>query len=285
MRSALILLAMTFVALPIIPDDPVGPFGGVNPREIWMIAIVLAGVSFAGYVAVKVLGATARHAARGRSRRARILDGGYRLECAPRGGRRGLAAAAGGGCRDRDRDILCARAGGFRRAEARTASLSRRRRLLTAMLIAAAFAAIAAFWRRGGEDTPQEVTFRNPFGFWSVVGFALLLGAIVLAGRALGESLGAAGAIAGALALGLADVDAVTVSMTRLTPQPLSLPDAALAILAAVASNNVAKTVIGVVAGRGDLCNRDCRIDVLVPGRGRSGLLAGHFRQRRLNPN
>ena len=49
----------------------------------------------------------------------------------------------------------------------------------------------------------------------------------------------------------LPDVDAVTVSMTRLTPQPLSLPDAALAILAAVASNNVAKTVIGVVAGRG----------------------------------
>jgi uncharacterized membrane protein (DUF4010 family) len=123
--------------------------------------------------------------------------------------------------------------------------------LLTAMLIAAAFAAIAVFWRRGGEETPQEVTFRNPFGFWSVVGFALLLGAIVLAGRALGESLGPAGAIAGAMALGLADVDAVTVSMTRLTPQPLSLPDAALAILAAVASNNAAKTVIGVVAGRG----------------------------------
>jgi uncharacterized membrane protein (DUF4010 family) len=123
--------------------------------------------------------------------------------------------------------------------------------LAAAILIAAAFAAISAFWRADREDTPHEVTFRNPFGFWSVVGFALLLGAIVLAGRALGESLGAAGAIAGALALGLADVDAVTVSMTRLTPQPLALPDAALAILAAVASNNVAKTVIGMVAGRG----------------------------------
>ena len=28
---------------------PIGPFGGVNPREVWLIAIVLAGVSFAGY--------------------------------------------------------------------------------------------------------------------------------------------------------------------------------------------------------------------------------------------
>jgi uncharacterized membrane protein (DUF4010 family) len=93
--------------------------------------------------------------------------------------------------------------------------------------------------------------FRNPFGFWSVIGFALLLGAIVLAGRVLGEKLGAAGAVVGAFALGLADVDAVTVSMSRLTPQPLALPDAALAILAAVVSNNLAKTAIGVVVGRG----------------------------------
>jgi uncharacterized membrane protein (DUF4010 family) len=74
---------------------------------------------------------------------------------------------------------------------------------------------------------------------------------IVLAGRALGEWLGTTGAIVGAFALGLADVDAVTVSMARLTPQPLSLPNAALAILAAVASNNIAKTAIGAVAGRG----------------------------------
>jgi uncharacterized membrane protein (DUF4010 family) len=72
-----------------------------------------------------------------------------------------------------------------------------------------------------------------------------------MGGRALGENLGAAGAIVGALALGLADVDAVTVSMSRLTPQPLSLNDASLAILAAVVSNNLSKIAIGVAVGRG----------------------------------
>jgi hypothetical protein len=30
LRSALVLLAMTFIALPIVPDTPIGPFGGVN---------------------------------------------------------------------------------------------------------------------------------------------------------------------------------------------------------------------------------------------------------------
>src|SRR5260370_2404102 len=56
-RSAVVLLAMTFIGLPILPDAPLGPFGGVNPREVWLIAIVLASVSFLGYVAVKYLGA------------------------------------------------------------------------------------------------------------------------------------------------------------------------------------------------------------------------------------
>jgi hypothetical protein len=49
---------MTFIALPIVPDDPIGPFGGVNPREVWIIAIALACVSFTGYAAVKYLGAS-----------------------------------------------------------------------------------------------------------------------------------------------------------------------------------------------------------------------------------
>ena len=32
---------MTFIALPIVPNASIGPFGGVNPREVWVIAIVL----------------------------------------------------------------------------------------------------------------------------------------------------------------------------------------------------------------------------------------------------
>src|SRR5215475_4079424 len=57
LRSAVVLLAMTFIGLPILPDAPLGPFGGVNPREVWLIAIVLASVSFLGYAAVKYFGA------------------------------------------------------------------------------------------------------------------------------------------------------------------------------------------------------------------------------------
>jgi uncharacterized membrane protein (DUF4010 family) len=57
LRSGLVLLAMTCIALPVMPTNPVGPYGGINPREVWIIAIVLASVSFLAYVAVRYLGA------------------------------------------------------------------------------------------------------------------------------------------------------------------------------------------------------------------------------------
>ena len=56
LQSGLVLLAMTFLGLPIMPNDPVGPFGGVNPREVWIIAIVLAGVSFLGHGPASISG-------------------------------------------------------------------------------------------------------------------------------------------------------------------------------------------------------------------------------------
>src|SRR5690606_621327 len=57
LRAAIVLAAMTFIALPIIPDESYGPFGGINFRQIWLLAVILAAVSFVGYAAVKRFGA------------------------------------------------------------------------------------------------------------------------------------------------------------------------------------------------------------------------------------
>lgn len=249
-RSALILLAMTFIALPVVPNEPVGPFGGVNPREIWLIAIVLAGVSFAGYIAVKVLGS--RHGTMLAG-----LAGGLASSTAVTASNAKRAAAGEGSPRLLAAGVALATTVSFARVIAIVAALKPELlklvapALVAAIVVSLAFALISAYWRGGAAEQDQSVEFKNPFGFWSVVGFALLLTAIVLVGRALGENLGATGAIVGALALGLADVDAVTVSMSRLTPQPLSLQGAALAILAAVVSNNLSKIAIGAIVGWG----------------------------------
>jgi uncharacterized membrane protein (DUF4010 family) len=250
LRSALVLLTMTFIGLPIMPNEPVGPFGGVNPREVWLIAIVLAAVSFLGYAAVKYFGArrglllaaaagalasstavtiaNARHAARG--------EGEPRLLAA------GVAIASG---------IM------FLRVAAIVMALNPgllslvAPALAAATLVAAGFAVAWMLWQRTGEQRHREVKFRNPFEFWSVVGFALFLGAIIVLGRAVGETFGATGTVAGATFVGLADVDAITVSMARLAPETLNPRDAALAILAAVASGTLSKVAIGAGIGRG----------------------------------
>lgn len=250
LRSALILLAMSFIILPVVPDDPIGPFGGVNPREVWLIAIVLAGVSFLGYAAVKYFGA-----------RQGVLiaaaAGGLVSSTAVTAANAQHAAAGEGTPRVLAAGVAVATAVSLLRVLAVSAALKPPLLwFLAPPLIAGAAAAIAyallsVYWRPEKASRQQAVKFSNPFRLFSVIGFAIFLAAIILLGRALGEGLGAAGAIVGALALGVADVDAITVSMARLAPQPLSLQHASFAILAAVLSNTLSKMGIGAAVGRG----------------------------------
>ena len=46
LRSALLLAAMTFIALPLLPDHTVDPWGAINPHQLWLITILIAAVSF-----------------------------------------------------------------------------------------------------------------------------------------------------------------------------------------------------------------------------------------------
>jgi uncharacterized membrane protein (DUF4010 family) len=211
---------------------------------------VLAGASFAGYLAVKYLGAShgvlLAAAAGGLVSSTAVTLTNARRAAAGEGSPRLLAAGAS-----------LATAISFARVVAIVAALNPRLLVLiapplgAAAIVAVGFAVVSAYWRKQDHRDSQAVEFRNPFAFWSVVGFALLLGAIIVIGRILGERLGTMGAVVGAAALGLADVDAVTVSMARLAPQPLSAESASYAIMAAVATNTVSKLVMAAAIGRG----------------------------------
>ena len=184
LRSALVLLAMTAIALPIVPDAAIGPYGNVNPREIWVIAIVLAGISFAGYVAVKYLGTTHGTLLAGAagglvSSTAVTITNARHASAHPESSR---VQAAG---------VALANGIMFLRVLVIAATLNAplitwlAPTLLVAALTALAFALIAGYWRGRTEPETREVKLRNPFSFWSVVGFALLLAVVLVAGRAL----------------------------------------------------------------------------------------------------
>jgi uncharacterized membrane protein (DUF4010 family) len=250
LRAALILLTMTFIALPLLPNQSVGPYGGINPREVWLIAIVLAAVSFLGYVVVKRFGPShgvlLASAAGGLVSSTAVTVANARHAVADIGMSRRLAGG-----------VAVATAVCFLRVIGIVVVLKPSLTMLVAPALAAAAATAASFAvilvYGGGTDEGPQQTFeiRNPFSFWPVIGFAVLLSAIIVLTRAASEIFGASGAVVGAVLVGFADVDSVTISIVKLVPQSLSEMETAVAILAAVASNTVSKIAVGAALARG----------------------------------
>lgn len=56
-QDALTFFVVAFVVLPLLPDQPMGPYGVLNPRQIWRIVVLLTGIGLVGYVGVRALGA------------------------------------------------------------------------------------------------------------------------------------------------------------------------------------------------------------------------------------
>lgn len=54
--AALQLLIATFIVLPVLPNRTVDPWHALNPREIWLLVILICALSFTGYVASRWLG-------------------------------------------------------------------------------------------------------------------------------------------------------------------------------------------------------------------------------------
>jgi uncharacterized membrane protein (DUF4010 family) len=61
MRFVLIAL----VVLPVLPDQAYGPYRVLNPRNIWLMVVLIVGISLAGYVAYKLFGERGGAAAAG----------------------------------------------------------------------------------------------------------------------------------------------------------------------------------------------------------------------------
>ena len=57
MRAAARFGVMAVVILPLLPEGPFGPWGGIRPRELWMLVLFFTGISFAGYLAQRMFGA------------------------------------------------------------------------------------------------------------------------------------------------------------------------------------------------------------------------------------
>jgi uncharacterized membrane protein (DUF4010 family) len=122
----------------------------------------------------------------------------------------------------------------------------------------AALLAIAIFFMRQNEESVEggRLKLTNPFEIATVFKFGLLLTVITVTTKLLTRVGGGEGVYALAALSGIADVDAMTLSMSRLASDPGSITLAANAVLIVVAVNTVAKAVLGWVTGGADYGNR-----------------------------
>ena len=56
LNATLKLLLISVVILPILPDQGYGPWDAFNPYHIWLMVVLIAGISYLGYFAIRIVG-------------------------------------------------------------------------------------------------------------------------------------------------------------------------------------------------------------------------------------
>jgi uncharacterized membrane protein (DUF4010 family) len=270
--SMLQFSVLALVILPILPDRNFGPYDALNPRNIWLMVVLISGVSLAGYAALRIVGA--RHGA-------------------------ALIGMFGGLVSSTATTMIFARHARSHEALARTAMVvillanivvlvrlgvvsfvvapAILPTLLPILGAGMALGIVATFWGwrqlQSGEDLPMpEVT--NPTEIKSALGFGALYALVLVLSAWLQDIAGSGGLYLLALASGLTDVDAITLSSLRmLGMEKIDAAQAATAIALATLSNLCFKAGLVVVIGGGALARRALPGFVAIA----AGLVGGLF--------
>jgi uncharacterized membrane protein (DUF4010 family) len=236
--------AVTLLVLPLLPDEAYGPFGVLNPRKIWMLVILIAAISLAGYVAVKALGPHRGFGLTGLlgglvSSTAVTLAFSRHSKTTPA---LALPCALA---------IVLACTTMLPRVLAVSSLLNRELLLRLWMPLGAmtlvGLAACAVLYHRSRRTAVNEAEprFSNPFELGPAVKFALLFALVLLGSRALAHYLGTAGLYLSGVVAGLTDVDAITLSMAKLSHDgAIPLEPAITTITLATMANTLTKAGI-----------------------------------------
>ncbi|MFW6257965.1 MAG: MgtC/SapB family protein [Halochromatium sp.] len=247
LQATLKLLLITVVLLPVLPDRGYGPSEALNPYELWWLVVLIATISYLGYFAIKVLGANAGIALTG------LLAGlasstALTLQMARVGRDRPERAnliATG---------ILIANTTLFPRILVIIALLKPALALaLTLPLTVMTLLTLVPTWlfwlRRGAPLDASALPVSNPLALGQALRFGLLLAVVMVVARISAEVFGEAGLLGVAAVSGVADLNAITLSITRMELEEIGERTAVMAILVALTSNALFKTLLCATIG------------------------------------
>lgn len=243
LRAMLKLLIATFIVLPVFPDRTLDPWGALNPYKMWWVVILISALSLVGYVATRWIGENRAMPLTGLcgglvSSTIVSLDFARRSREKPESVAWADSLASG---------MLAAWVVMFGRILGISAAINLP--LLgvlwpsfAAMALATAAASFIYYRRAGHEsESTSPVPLKNPFSLTAAMKFAAIFAVVLLIVKIVqvhyhGHGLNVVAALAG-----LAEVDAITLSMAQVGRVVEQLHPAGTAIAIATLSNTLIK--------------------------------------------
>lgn len=246
--SILQFSVLSLVILPILPNEEFGPYGALNPYQVWWMVVLISGVSLAGYAALQLVGA--KHGAAfvgifGGLASSTATTMVYARNARESAGLASMAALV----------IVLANLVMVVRVSVIAAVVAPGllRALLVIVVPALVLGALALVWNwrslsNGGDAVLPQTT--NPTELRTALGFGALYAFVLFCAAWLSDYAGTGGLYVLAVVTGFTDIDAIALSSMRLfSLERLELTPAVIAIGLGMVANLTFKTVMAVVIG------------------------------------
>jgi uncharacterized membrane protein (DUF4010 family) len=248
LRAGVRFAVMAAVVLPMLPEGPYGPWGGVRPRQLWALVLFFSGLSYAGYVARHLAGPRQGYPLAG-------LLGGLISSTNVTLTFARLSRRAGAPLRALGTGALAASTVLLLRVWLACAVLSRelagRLVLLVLPALVVGIVVVVIGYRRHDEQAADAEDSRNPLEFWSALQMTVLFQGVLFLTHFARDAFGNAGLLASGAILGLTDLDALTLSMAHQVGGGADATIAAGALATGILSNTVVKAALAVTLGEG----------------------------------
>jgi len=256
------LLLTSVVLLPVLPNRGFGPEEILNPYQIWWMVVLIAAISFAGYIAMKLFGARA----------AALMIGVF-------GGLASSTAVTLAFARmaSKERSLAGMLAGGAVISAAVTflrilvvvaifnTSMVAELALTLGLMAATGFVAALVLGFEHKKTIPSEsFEMHNPADIRMAILFGVFIAGILLLSHWLQGWFGVEGVYALAGISGIGDVDALTLSMTEIGGDKIKTTTAANAIVIAALVNLTMKGIFVFVIEKGAMARRVCMVFAII---------------------
>lgn len=252
LTDTLKFLVVVLIVIPLLPNRDLDPFGVFNPAIVGVLVVLVSGISFVGYFLTRILGAQrglALTGVLGGLTSSTAVTAAMAVEAKQTPALRTICAFS----------TIAANATMFGRVLVVVAVLDRPLVYklvwpIGSMAIAAAVAAVVLWLMAGKASQRQEVRsdvkLKNPFSLVPALKFAAFFVAVLVVSKVAVASFGDSGLFIAAALSGLADVDAITLSVAEQSSEgSLARGVGAVAVTIAVVSNSLVKSGIALTSG------------------------------------